>query len=91
MLPSPFEPAPGIRVADEIEQPAKERQALAAPQPEGGCAGSESICEGPRVVEDAVDSVGDHMGHRLRVHDRILESDLFGDLHRVHPLADIRP
>jgi hypothetical protein len=63
MSSSLFHPSRGLRVADEIEQPAEESETVLSPESEPRRVRSERVGKGARVVEGLTDCVGNDVSH----------------------------
>ena len=62
-----FHPSGRVGIADEVEKPAKQRQAVAAPEPEPSGVPGERIDESPGIVVPGADRISDHVCHCLGV------------------------
>src|SRR5204862_3721557 len=67
VCPCLLHPSGHLWVANGVEEPAKQREAVSAPQPEAGRVRSKRVRERPRIVVDGADGVGDDLRHRFWV------------------------
>jgi hypothetical protein len=63
-LPHPFR---RLGIADQIEQPTQESDAVLSPEAKPRGVRSEGICKGAGVIVGAADCVGHDLSHRLGV------------------------
>ena len=57
------EPAGCVGIIGEIQEPPEESESIVASQSKPSGVGRKAFCEGPGVVEDTSDAVGDDLGH----------------------------
>ena len=67
MSPRFLHPSGRLGVGDEVEEPAKQRQAVPSPEPETGGVRREGIGEGAWIVVSGPDGVSHHVRHRFGV------------------------
>ena len=67
MRPRFLHPSGRVGVGDEVEEPAKQRQAVPAPEPEPGGVRREGIGERAWIVVSGPDGVSHHVRHRFGV------------------------
>jgi hypothetical protein len=67
MGPCLVQPSGRVGVADEVEKPAQQRQAVVTPKPEPSSVPREDIGEGPRIVVCAADGISNDVCHSLGV------------------------
>jgi len=67
-------------VTDEVEEPAKQREAVPAPKPEAGRVGLERVRERPRIVVDGAKRIGNDLCHRSGVF--LIVEEVGGDARR---------
>lgn len=58
-------PPGGIGIVSQVEEPAKQRQAIRAPEPEPGCVRRQSVSDRPWVVMARPDGISHDVGHCL--------------------------
>jgi len=66
MGPRFFHPPTCLRIANEVEQPAKSRESILAPKSELNRIRPESVCDCSRVVVDGSQCIGNNLRDRLR-------------------------
>ncbi len=82
-------PSRRLWVANGVEEPAKQGEAISAPEPKASRVGRKRVRERPRIVVDGANGVGDDLRHRFGVF--LVVEEVGGDARRPcdgHPVED---